>query len=194
MEFKKSKNSIVILANQHNPTVFWGDFLESSGIVKDSTEIRKDSSIITPAFARVLFNNGDIIQVDPERLKVEGKFSEATFLRGVSYFNALPHIVCKAIGVNFTYEIKNFDLSKFVSWENKKKFMPTGLNILFENEKNKKSLVNFNYNVDKKVTTANFNFDYRFENTKFSTIPIDVIEERKKNIEKAEEVLHELLT
>lgn len=193
MEFKKSKNSIVILANLHNPTVFWGDFLLSSGIVENEAEIRKDSSIITPAFAKVLFKKGDSIQVDPERLKIEGNFGETSFLRGVSYINALPHIVCKAIGINFTYEIKGFNFKNFVTWKEKDKYMPTGVSLLFESESIYKGIVSFNFNIEKQITLANFNFDYRFDNTKFANIPIDILEERNNNIEKAEEVLNELL-
>lgn len=193
MEFKKSKNSLVILANQHNPTVFWGDFLQSSGIVESESEIRKDSSIITPAFAKVLFQKGDSIQVDPERLKVEGNFGETSFLRGVSYIKALPHIVCKAIGINLTYEIKGFDFKNFVTWKDKDKYMPTGVSLLFESKNNYKGIVSFAYNIEKQMTLANFNFDYRFDNTKFVNIPIDVLEKRNINIGKAEEVLNELL-
>ena len=134
MEFKKSKNSVVILASQHNPTVFLGNFLHASGIIKNDNEVKKESSIITPAFAQVLFINGDTIQVDPDRLKIEGNFGEAPFLKGICYMSALPHIACRAIGINFTYEISDFDLNNFVNWELKNKYKASGVNVIFEND------------------------------------------------------------
>jgi len=194
VEFKKSKNSVVILASQHNPTVFLGNFLHASGIIKNDNEVKKESSIITPAFAQVLFINGDTIQVDPDRLKIEGNFGEAPFLKGICYMSALPHIACRAIGINFTYEISDFDLNNFVNWELKNKYKASGVNVIFENDNGNKSIVNFNHNIVKGITLANFNFEYLLKNIKFSDVSIDLLKERKKNIKKAEEVLNELLT
>lgn len=193
MNLKESANSVVILANQHNPTVFLGDFIRASGIINKDNEIRKEVSIITPAFAQVQFENGDLIQVDPDRLKIEGDFGVKPFLKGIHYIKALPHIACKAIGINFTYEIFDFELSSLVTWAQKERYIATGVNILFEKGNGFKNTVNFNHNLERKSIAANFNFEYQFNNVKFSNISMDILIERKQNIKKAEEVLHELL-
>jgi hypothetical protein len=98
--------SIVVVAEQHNPTILHPAFLAAQGIVPEAWEVG-DGPVCTPAFAMVGFKNGISFRVDQTRLHVidsspagDGSGSPIPEL-ATKYVQTLPHVTHKAVGVNF---------------------------------------------------------------------------------------------
>jgi hypothetical protein len=112
--------SVVVIANEHNPTVLNPDFLNNTGIVlKEWDWALSESPITTPAFSSVKYNSGISITVEPGKLQimdelvsnpVDSKYVEVA----KKYIAVLEHVQYKAIGVNFDGVISMEAAKEFV--------------------------------------------------------------------------------
>ena len=98
--------SIVVAADQHNPTILHPSFLRSEGIVPKDWEV-SEGPICTPAFSLVGFSNGISFRVEQSRLQVihthpSGRGTDS-LVRELArrYVEKLPHVRYTAVGVNF---------------------------------------------------------------------------------------------
>jgi len=100
--------SLVILANDHNPTILNPDFLLRNQIVKDEWGwMVVGQSITTPAISSVSYGSKVSITVEPLKLQVtdsSGSSVEENHICNIvsNYVNALPHVEYNALGINFT--------------------------------------------------------------------------------------------
>lgn len=191
MEIKKAESSFVVLAIQHNPSVFFGNFLIESGIIESEKEIDLQNTIATPAFAEINFINQENINLTPEKLIIKGAFGTSPFEKGVKYCKALPYISYKGIGINFTYRISGVSINKFVK-DIDAPYIANQLKIVFPHDH---GICNLTLKEIKKgeMIEAKFNFDYKVpEPLKLGKIHVDILEEREKNSNKAEQVIHEI--
>lgn len=117
MDFSFTSNALVIVANQHNPTVISENFLIDSEIIGSAKEIDKNNLIITPAISQVYLNDGTKISVEPHKMTIhQEKIGESVFNIGQKYCEQLPHIKCTAIGINFEVALdENFDITDWFS-------------------------------------------------------------------------------
>ena len=108
METKFVELSLVILANDHNPTILNPDFLKLNKIVKDEWEWNViGQSITTPAFSTVSYDSGSVITVEPIKFQItdrSGQDIEKSHIceLAADYVETLPHVEYNALGVNFT--------------------------------------------------------------------------------------------
>ncbi len=98
--------SIVVAAEDHNPTILHPSFLQTEGIVPGDWEVR-DDLICTPAFSSVSYANGIAFRVERNKLQIvdgdpdgDGTNSRIAGL-AAHYVEKLPHVRYKAVGVNF---------------------------------------------------------------------------------------------
>ena len=115
-KIKLTQSSIVILAENNNPSILNPDFLKHNNIVP-SDYIIKDV-LCTPPFAQVTFDNKYVIAVDqdklqfldndPDRIPTESKIAKMA----ESYITTLPFVRYRALGINFVgyYEFTNDEL------------------------------------------------------------------------------------
>lgn len=97
--------SIVVAAQNHNPTILNPDFLYRNEIVPGGWKLAQ-GPICTPPMSRVAFENGTVIEAQFDRLIfTEGNpenIPEGTCLGQVAlkYVQTLPHVSYAAVGVN----------------------------------------------------------------------------------------------
>ena len=96
--------SIVLAADSHNPTILNPDFLQLNSIVPSHWEVKE--TITTPAFSQVVYDNGFLWSVDPNRCLVQQDMkrqpNEQYYLHDIiaKYVDTLPHVRYQAIGLN----------------------------------------------------------------------------------------------
>lgn len=124
MDFELLSTSIVVIAQDHNPSILHPAFLTSQGIVPPEWELASDP-VCTPAFSIAAFTNGITFNVENNRFvvteeKANGNPYESHIADLVmSYVKTLPHVRYKATGVNFTgfclcAEPKQFLITRFL--------------------------------------------------------------------------------
>lgn len=108
METQFVEFSLVVLANNHNPTILNPDFLKINQIVKDEWGWKViGQPITTPAIATVTYGSKVVVTVDPMKLQVtdtSGSNIEQNHLCDIvsEYVDVLSHVEYSALGVNFT--------------------------------------------------------------------------------------------
>jgi hypothetical protein len=99
--------AIVVVAQQHNPTILHPAFLEAQEIVPKGWEYQEDL-LCTPAVSVVKYANGITFTVEGNRLAVTEEKPAGNPLDSkvaglaVAYVEKLPHVRYTAVGVNFT--------------------------------------------------------------------------------------------
>lgn len=107
-------SSIVLTANQHNPTIIHPLFLKQKGIVPEDWET-SENPICTPPISITKFNNGIVFVVEPEKLQITDnnfdKAGEGSPIPEImnKYVDVLQHIPYQAVGHNFTGFIESSD-------------------------------------------------------------------------------------
>jgi len=98
--------SVVVVAEQHNPTILHPSFLYGQKIVPGEWKI-VEGPICTPAFSLVGFDGGISFRVEQSKLQIvdtaphgDGSDSVVSTL-AKAYVEKLPHVHYKAVGVNF---------------------------------------------------------------------------------------------
>ncbi len=113
--------SVVVVANDHNPTILNPDFLERQGIVQEGWgwEVM-GPAITTPPFATVSYDSGVTVSVESHRLQVidtsalgvpqSSKVVDIT----QKYVEVLPHVRYSAVGINFRSFVEHADANAFL--------------------------------------------------------------------------------
>jgi len=97
--------SVVVLANQHNPTILHPAFLEGQKIVPGDWEPAEDP-LCTPPFARVVYKNGIELVAELSKFQVldtrppEDPGQSVAPRVASDYIAALPHVKYTAVGLN----------------------------------------------------------------------------------------------
>lgn len=100
------RESIVVRASAHNPSILHPSFLEAKGIVPLAW-VTSEPPICTPPFSVVKFKSGVVFLVDSETLQVSqdpghNNPSEFDVPRCVQkYIESLPDVPYTALGINF---------------------------------------------------------------------------------------------
>ena len=104
-KFKLNQSSIVILAENNNPSILNPDFLKHNNIIPSDSPIK--DVLCTPPFAQVSFDNNYVISVDldklqfldndPKRIPAESKIA----IMAASYISTLRFVQYRALGINF---------------------------------------------------------------------------------------------
>jgi hypothetical protein len=103
--FELVEYSLVAVAKNHNPTILNPDFLKRNNIVPEGWKIER--LLCTDVLSQVVFENGFVITVEPQRLLFVEKDPKRSPSRpsiaeiAVNYVETLPHATYTAIGVNF---------------------------------------------------------------------------------------------
>ncbi len=107
MKFSPLNTSIVIIAQEHNPSILHPAFLTKVKIVPEDWK-ELEPPICTPAFSIVKYDNGLVFTVEANKLQVmdnnpssNAEISEAP-LRAKKYVQTLPHVRYASIGINFS--------------------------------------------------------------------------------------------
>lgn len=169
---KLIKNSVVLLCENHNPSLLTDTFLKKAGIISKDNNIIPNSYILTPALSTIKINNKDnittTITLDPNTMKIEGSGKQPVEFAH-SYCENLPNIVGRAYGINF---IVHLPMSDYIEWFNSHKIskykdieivkvgysfnVPNGVaNINLEKKLEKKNVLqvqfNFHYELNKRT-------------------------------------------
>lgn len=98
--------SVVVAAEQHNPTILHPSFLQAESIVPDDWEV-VEGPICTPAFSLVGFSNRIAFRAEQQMVQFidgepgnDGMDSPVPELAR-KYVEKLPHVHHKAVGINF---------------------------------------------------------------------------------------------
>ncbi len=107
MDIKLVQFSIVVVANEHNPSLINPDFLEREGIIDNRWGLeRVGDAITTPPFATVSYKGGITVTVEANKFQVvDQECDEPTqsYLPDIvaRYIEVLPHVPYVAVGINF---------------------------------------------------------------------------------------------
>ena len=98
--------SVVLVANEHNPTIINRDFLLNNGIVVEQRPLDEPPPFSTPATSQVAFDSGLTVRGDRKRVVFE-QSGEPLSIEDVlcaeiakRYLKTIPHVNYTAIGVN----------------------------------------------------------------------------------------------
>lgn len=113
--------SVVVVANDHNPTILNPDFLERQGIVQETWGWKAmGPAITTPPFATASFDSKVTVSVEPNRLHVTdtsatgGPQSSKVVDIARKYVEVLPHVRYSAVGINFRSLVEHADANAFL--------------------------------------------------------------------------------
>ncbi|HEB71507.1 MAG TPA: hypothetical protein ENI77_02680, partial [Nitrospirae bacterium] len=126
MRFLFTQFSIVVTAEQHNPTILNPDFLKFREIVPNDFEV--SNVLVTAPLSQVAFNNDLIITVETNKMQVvkrlEGErgTNPETVKIAQLYVEALQHVHYEAVGINWLGE---FHIEEPVKWI-EKRFLSKG--------------------------------------------------------------------
>lgn len=99
--------SVVVLAQDHNPTILHPAFLSKQQIVPEVEKLQAPP-ICTPAISVVKYSNGLVFMVETNKLQVTDNAPGADHgaarppRLATQYIEALPHVRYTAVGINFT--------------------------------------------------------------------------------------------
>lgn len=174
MDQKFISNSLVIIANDHNPTLISDSFLIKSKIIEKPEEIDRNSVVLTPVFARLTIIDKADIELDPKRLAITSRsLSKHPFLIGQKYCKALEYIKGKAIGINFDLSISNYN---FLDWFNQRNafdkakcveakysYKNCNATVIYKNEDNAIVKFNFHYSLKPNSMLSEIKLDFKEE-------------------------------
>lgn len=107
MDIKHIIYSIVVIGEDHNPTLLNPDFLKINGIVPKDW-IENKNPISTPAFSTVSYNNGVNVLLQPQKLQVTDSLTTHEYPQNSNltsiiseYCEQVPHVKYTAVGINF---------------------------------------------------------------------------------------------
>lgn len=167
MEKEFIEFSLVILANDHNPTILNPDFLQRNQIVNDEWGWQViGQPITTPPFATVQYDSKVVVTVEPMKLQVtdnSGQSIEKNHICEIvsNYVNCLPHVDYLALGINFTNISKVENVNEYLI----DRFLKDG---------------SWNRNANK-MQSVGFKFSYGLEN---GTIAFSIDKGSRKAVDK----------
>jgi len=107
MEIELLNTTVVVLADEHNPTILHPAFLAAQGVVPEDWELA-EQPLCTPAFSVAKYANGIAFLVESSRLMVTEERPDGNPIESripglaTAYVEKLPHVRYKAVGVNFS--------------------------------------------------------------------------------------------
>ena len=117
MNLENIEQSIVIVADRHNPSILHPSFLEKEKIIEEGLHLA-EPPLTTPDISIAAFVNGLRITVDNARLQITNNrsFENKLDLAKVasSYLNVLPHVDYKSVGSNVFIFIENSDAQNYL--------------------------------------------------------------------------------
>jgi len=121
LEILAVDTSIVLLAEDHNPSILNADFLRINEIVPDEWNLQVGENLLTsPAASQVEFIDSVSIQVDDKRVRITDSHIDGKPLGSrvpqiaLRYARTLQHVKYTAMGTNFRFIMPNADPSKYV--------------------------------------------------------------------------------
>ena len=121
MDISHFEFSVVVVANDHNPTILNPDFLERQRIVQEGWGWKvMGPAITTPPFATVSYDSGVTVSVESHRLQVidssapGGPQSSKVVDIARRYVEVLPHVRYSAVGINFRSVVEHADANAFL--------------------------------------------------------------------------------
>lgn len=105
MKLQHLKSAVVVVGQDHNPTILHPSFLVSEKIVPEDWELAAPP-VCTPAFSLVQYANGIGFNVESNRLVVTDTDSDRSPIdspapgMAAAYIEKLPHVHYKAVGLN----------------------------------------------------------------------------------------------
>jgi hypothetical protein len=119
MNPKVFNTAIIVVGDQHNPSILHPYFLEKQEILPPDWEVTGDF-ICTPPFSRIAFTNGVVFLVESTRLQIsddmppgdlkDGKIHEVAR----KYITTLPHVKYTAVGINISMIIEHPDADELI--------------------------------------------------------------------------------
>lgn len=120
--------SVVVLAENNNPTILNPDFLIRTKIVPSDWALN-EPPLTTPAFSRINYSTGVLFTVDPERFTVQDSAPGGEFFPvpeiAVKYIEKIPHVKYHSLGINFEKALM-FPKVKSASEFQKLRFLKNG--------------------------------------------------------------------
>ena len=109
--------SIVITAQNHNPTILNPDFLIRNEIVPADWPLDRDRPILTtPVHSTLCFGVGVCFNIDPDRLSISDSAPTGDVFPvpeiATKYLETLPHVNYRALGINFDKALVFPDMEK----------------------------------------------------------------------------------
>lgn len=107
LSVKLDNVAIVVISESNNPRLLNPDFLERNRIVPKDWKVK--DVLVTPPFARVLYDNGVQILLEENKLHILSQqpdmISWEHELPGIatSFLEVLPQVSYRSIGLNFVY-------------------------------------------------------------------------------------------
>jgi len=112
--------SIVIIANQHNPTILHDSVLRLNEIIDSSFILVNNEQFCTPTLSSIKYENGISFLVDNIRLQIKNESSEIDINEiyidkiAKNYIQKVPLVKYESIGVNALYFIKEENPEDFI--------------------------------------------------------------------------------
>jgi hypothetical protein len=147
-------NTLVVLADSHNPSILRESFLVKSKMIRSVGEIKQDSQFLTPAISQVQLTDGCQITLDQSRLVITSQLGPYPYAKGNSYCAELKYINGTAIGINFDVTINEYNVKKWFAQfdkgdagciEIKLKLENCNVVVTMVDENSAKLLFNFHY-------------------------------------------------
>jgi hypothetical protein len=121
--------SVVVVANDHNPTILNPDFLDRQEIVPAAWGWKvAGPPITTPPFATVSYDSGVTVSVEPNKLQVTDKSArggpQSSKVVNIArkYVEVLQHVRYLAVGINFRSLAEHTEADVFL----KDRFLKSG--------------------------------------------------------------------
>lgn len=127
MKVRHLEFSVVVAANDHNPTILNPDFLDRQDIVPTAWGWKvAGNPITTPPFAVVSYDSGVTVSVEANRLQVRDVrgTSESSKVLDIArkYVEILRHVRYSAVGINFRSLAEHAEPNAFL----KERFLKSG--------------------------------------------------------------------
>ena len=133
--------AVVVIADQHNPSILHPAFLQAEKIVDDSWELA-EPPLCTPPASVIKYVNGISFLAHTNRLQVTQEMGDGDLSKSsvpdlmVRYIEKLPHVQYTAVGINITGivdvpEPEKMLIDKFLrtGWWNDSKQKPSAIGI-----------------------------------------------------------------
>lgn len=193
MEQNISEYSLVILANNHNPTIIGDYFLKESGIINDIKEIDRNNLLITPALSNIIIKNKCSIIAENQRINFKSNQENHPFDYAKKYSSHLNYIQANAIGFNYTVQLSDFD---FDLWFAKRKVKPDNealirsIEYVYDYQGIPCTLKLTN---DKSNATLTCNFHHHINNTPLGEIKIDYVKKSQEYVSIIPKIIKNIL-
>ncbi len=195
MEIKNNHYSLVILGNTHNPTVISETFFLKSGIIDKESDLDRNKLIITPALCQASIGGNTNIIVEPNTLNITSTVFEKPYDIAKKYCQNLGYIKSVAIGINFDFNVLEYDFDKLFNMINFTDFKgctPNSISFVFNANDSTQSNVTLKRN-DSKNANLRFNFHQPTPDVILGDLNMDFVNIAKEYYNQSNEFIKSLL-